>query len=130
VIDFLVKQVAKTLAINKKSHSPADLFWRLVLSSGFSEETYGRLVSHFTNDTTFIEEGGFTIIHRILFGQSKADLDQTLQDMPHLVDVQDAYGQSPRHWAATRGDVQSTIVLLKHGAQVDIVEKGGSTPLL
>jgi len=130
VIDFLVKQGADTLAVNQKKNSAADLFWRSVLSGGFPETTYGRLVSHFTDDTTFIEEGGFTVVHRILFGQSKADLDQTLQDMPHLIDEQDAYGQSPLHWAATRGDVPSVTSLLRHSAQVDIVERGGSTPLL
>jgi len=124
VIDFLVKQGADTLAVNQKKNSAADLFWRSVLS-GVPETTYGRLVSHFTDGTAFIEEGGFTVVHRILFGQSKADLDQTLQDMPHLIDEQDAYGQSPLHWAATRGDVPSVTTLLRHNATLDIVERGG-----
>lgn len=128
-IEFLLQQGADKLAVNQKKNSSADIFWRSVLSNGFPEAAYMRLASHF-DDTTFIEDGGFTIIHKIIFGQSKLDLDQTLTDLPHLVDQQDAYGLAPLHWAATRGDVHSISILLEHHAQVDIVERGGSTPLI
>jgi ankyrin repeat protein len=113
----------------KKKNSSADIFWRNVLSNGLTEDAYGRLVSRFT-DTTFIEDGGCTIIHKVIFGHSKADLDQMLTDFPHLVDQQDAYGLAPLHWAATRGDVRAIQTLLKHKANVHIVERGGSTPLI
>lgn len=53
-----------------------------------------------------------------------------LVDLPHLVDKQDAYGLTPLHWAATRGDLQAIDTLLKHNADVHIVERGGSTPLI
>ncbi|KAH8759371.1 ankyrin repeat-containing domain protein [Diaporthe sp. PMI_573] len=129
MIDFLLQQGADILAVNQKKNSSADIFWRNVLSNGLTEDAYGRLVSRFT-DTTFIEDGGFTIIHKVIFGQSKADLDQMLTDFPHLVDQQDAYGLAPLHWAATRGDVRAIQTLLKHKANVHIVERGGSTPLI
>ena len=128
-IEFLAKQGADTLTLNQKRSSSADIFWRSILSNGLPHATYSRLVSYFP-DTTFIEDGKFTIIHKIIFGQSKADLDQMLTDMPHLVNQQDAYGLAPLHWAATRGDEQSISTLLKHQAEVDIVERGGSTPLI
>ncbi|KAF2493332.1 ankyrin [Lophium mytilinum] len=129
MIEFLLKQGADTLAVNQKKNSSADIFWRSVLSNGLPEAAYGRLAAHFT-DTTFIEDGGYTIIHKIIFGQSKSNLDQMLRDLPHLVNQQDAYGLAPLHWAATRGDVQSISTLLEHHAEVDIVERGGSTPLI
>lgn len=129
MIDFLLKQGADILAVNQKKNSAADIFWRNWLSNGMPETAYGRLVSHFT-DTTFIEEGEFTIIHKIIFQQSNASLDQMLVDLPHLVNQQDAYGLTPLHWAATRGDLQAIDTLLKHNANIHIVERGGSTPLI
>ncbi|KPM35961.1 hypothetical protein AK830_g10613 [Neonectria ditissima] len=66
----------------------------------------------------------------IIFGQSKSNLDQMLRDLPHLTNQQDAYGLTPLHWAATRGDVKSISTLLEHKADVHIVERGGSTPLI
>lgn len=129
MIEFLLRQGADMLAVNQKKNSSADIFWRTILSNGLPAAAYHRLASYFT-DTTFIDDGGFTIIHKIIFGQSKANLDHLLTDMPNLVDQQDNYGLTPLHWAATRGDVESIATLLKHNANVNITERGGSTPLI
>lgn len=130
VIEFLLQQKADILAVNQKKNSSADIFWRNVLANGLPETAYRRLLPFFQDDKTYIEDGEFTIIHKIIFGQSTADLNTMLTDMPHLVNQRDAYGLSPLHWAATRGDVKSIETLLRHHAAVDILERGGSTPLI
>ncbi|KAJ3573335.1 hypothetical protein NPX13_g4738 [Xylaria arbuscula] len=92
-------------------------------------DAYERLSSCFS-DTTFIEDGGFTIVHKIIFGYIKCWFDEILRDLPDLVNQQDAYGLSPLHLAATRGDVESITTLLEHNAKGDMTERDGSTPLI
>jgi ankyrin repeat protein len=129
VIDFLLGQGADVVAENNKKNSASDLFWRAVLSNRLSEPVQLRLAERFI-DRSYVENAGFTSVHKIILGLTQIDLDQMLADSPHLINQPDAYGQTPLHWAATRGDEDAVATLLNHGADVHAMERGGSTPLI
>ena len=128
MIAFLLDQGADIHTVDRKQNSPGVLFWTIVLSKGMPREDYEPLVSRFQS-STYIEDGQFTVLHKIVFGMSHANLEDTLSDSTKLIDQPDAYGRTPLAWAASRADLQSASTLLKHGADPNIVERGGWGPL-
>ena len=126
---YLVYLGASAMDFDHAMFTPADYFWRSVLSNSFLEADALYLARHF-KDISFIGNGKFTLAHKIIFGLCELDLNQVLHELPDLINQKDAYGATPLHWAARRGDTESVSVLLSQGARVDEVERNGYTPLM
>lgn len=73
--------------------------------------------------------GGISIFDAAKTG-AVARIREILAASPGLVSVKDtAFGATPLHWAALRGQVESARVLLDKGADVAAVNNDGETPL-
>lgn len=51
------------------------------------------------------------------------------EEKEYIPNKQDAYGDSSQHWAALKADVPKLKWLYTHGADMNIVNKKGMTPL-
>ena len=64
----------------------------------------------------FLEERGFTQLHRTVIGLESGSLDEAMKLNPESVNTRDADGWTPLHWAARRGESAYMSNLLQHGA--------------
>lgn len=72
------------------------------------------------------EELGFSELHKIVCGFSIRDLDAEAQLHPELLDITDACGLSPLHFASRFGRADYVRTLLEHGSNPNI---GNQRPL-
>lgn len=80
-------------------------------------------------DINAIDEDGRTLLHKIIMNK---DLDKFkgIISNPRLdVNIPDANGYMPLHWAAEIGNDSIVTKLIKVGAKVDPINKYGDTPL-
>ncbi|KAK8175049.1 ankyrin repeat-containing domain protein [Phyllosticta citrichinensis] len=77
----------------------------------------------------FVDESGFTLIHRIVLGLSLHILEEELALHPEQINTQDAMGRTPLAWAAARGDARAVLTLLSHGADPNILDLQISGPV-
>ncbi|KAL8928807.1 MAG: hypothetical protein Q9208_001585 [Pyrenodesmia sp. 3 TL-2023] len=75
-----------------------------------------------TQDSDFVDEQNYTLLHRIVLGLSMQDLGEALSQHSNLIDVSDAMGRTALAWASARGDERSVVTLLQHGAEVNTVD--------
>lgn len=73
------------------------------------------------------EELGFSELHKIVCGFSIRDLDAEAQLHPELLDITDACGLSPLHFASRFGRADYVRTLLEHGSNPNI---GNERPLV
>lgn len=65
----------------------------------------------------FLEERGFSRLHRTVIGlEHHNSLDEIIELIPESIDIPDADGWTPLHWAARRGESAYLLNLLQHGA--------------
>ena len=60
--------------------------------------------------------------------ESPSKLEALLQDTSDLI-CMDNYGETPLHFAAALGTSEHVSLLLKYGANPNVINKGGETPL-
>ncbi|KAL8806006.1 MAG: hypothetical protein Q9200_005212 [Gallowayella weberi] len=75
-----------------------------------------------TQDSDFIEEQNYTLLHKIVLGLSMQDLEESISLHPDLIDAVDAMGRTALAWASARGDERSIVTLLHHGAEVNTID--------
>ncbi|KAK7529920.1 ankyrin repeat-containing domain protein [Phyllosticta citribraziliensis] len=88
---------------------------RLITKGGYHED--------------FVDESGFTLIHRIVLGLSLHILEEELAQHPEEINTQDTMGRTPLAWAAARGDARAVLTLLSHGADPNILDSQISGPV-
>lgn len=91
----------------------------------YAEDTFRLL----TQDSDWIEEQDFTLIHKAVLGLSMTDTEDAILQCPIQLDDKDGGGRTPLAWAAARGDERLVALLLGHGANPNVMEAHGSTPL-
>jgi ankyrin repeat protein len=75
------------------------------------------------------ERRKFTKIHKTVVGILHLDLEQVLQQNGHLINEVDADRRTALLYAAARGDHKSLEILLRYGADPNIVDRIGQGPL-
>jgi len=88
-----------------------------------------RLMTRGGHYDDFIDEAGFTQIHRIVLGLSFKSLEEELTLHPDDIDAQDCMGRTPLAWAAAKGDAHAVVALLSHGADPNIIDVQISGPV-
>jgi ankyrin repeat protein len=88
-----------------------------------------RLITRGGHYDDFIDEAGFTQVHRIVLGLSMKSLQEELALHPEDIDAQDFMGRTPLSWAAAKGDTRTVVALLSHGADPNIIDAHMSGPM-
>ena len=108
--------------------SPVVIAWDHVLSGNMSnEDTYA--ITEMFKDTDYLSTRQFTVIHKIVLGLVTKDLEIELQCSTSDINTVDTRGRSPLSWASARGDAQSVQTLLQHGANANLADNEGNSPL-
>lgn len=80
-------------------------------------------------DTGHAQTQGFSALHKIILGIVSKDLESELETSTTEINIGDSKNRTPLYWAAIRGDSQAVKTLLAFGANPDVVDKRGRTPL-
>lgn len=88
-----------------------------------------RLITRGGHYDDFINEAGFTQIHRIVLGLSFKSLEEELALHPEDINAQDCMGRTPLAWAAAKGDTRAVVALLSRGVDPNIIDVQISGPV-
>jgi uncharacterized protein len=110
------------------SRSALEYAWTKILGKGFTPTRLLEFQSIFT-DRECLEELGFTTLHKIVLGLHGANLLTEIATNTDAVNSTDNEGRTPISWAAQRGDLETLSVLLAHGADPHLSNRGRTTPL-
>ena len=77
----------------------------------------------------YLESRVFPPVHKIVLGLYHADLRQTLKISSSNIDDLDMDGRTALSWAAAKSDAKAVEVLLKFGANPNVVSHRGHGPL-
>lgn len=81
------------------------------------------------DDDEFLQSRQFTVLHKIILGLIPKRLQDELEYSTKEIDVVDSSGRTCVSWAAARGDEKSLKTLLQYGADPNLSDTQGSTPL-
>ena len=81
------------------------------------------------DDDEFLQCRQFTVLHKIVLGLIPKQLQDELEYSTKDIDAADSSGRTCVSWAAARGDQKSLQTLLQHGADPNLPDTQGSTPL-
>ena len=81
------------------------------------------------DDDEFLQNRQFTVLHKIVLGLIPKQLQDELKYSTKDIDVVDSSGRTCVSWAAARGDEKSLGTLLQYGADPNLPDTQGSTPL-
>ncbi|KAL9607926.1 MAG: hypothetical protein Q9167_007206 [Letrouitia subvulpina] len=112
----------------KATSTPAELAWDHILSGSLSEDTACQVAGIFSN-TDFLQSRQFTILHKIVLKLIPKDLKTELEYSTKELDATDSSGHTCASWAAKRGDDEALQILLDCGADPNIPDIHGNTPL-
>ena len=79
--------------------------------------------------SNFIDEEGYTQIHRVILGLSMESLGEVISMHPESIDAIDARGRTPLTWAASRGDEHAISLLLEAGADPNTFDNYGDSAI-
>ncbi|KAL8671041.1 MAG: hypothetical protein Q9224_007641, partial [Gallowayella concinna] len=116
------KPVAKT--DNSTRHKAFDN----LLQGGLNREAEEDLQC-LTSANDWIEEQGFSKLHKVVVGLRLSSLEEAIADSPESIDVVDAMRRTPLLWAAARGDHHAVQVLLNHKADPNVMDMYLSPPV-
>ncbi|KAH8645547.1 ankyrin repeat-containing domain protein [Tricladium varicosporioides] len=106
----------------------SDRMWDLVLTRGLTDSQRDT-IQCLLDQSDYIEEHNFPLVHKIVLKLSLRGLEEELMANPLAVFETDSEGRSALCWAAGRGDERSTLILLSHGADPNVLDKNGRSPL-
>ena len=75
--------------------------------------------------SNFIDEEGYTQLHRVILGLSMESLEEVISMYPESINAIDARGRTPLTWAASRGDEHAISLLLDAGADPNTFDNYG-----
>lgn len=74
------------------------------------------------------DSDGKVPLHLAVWGDPKPGVVHLLIEVGTHVDMTNSYGYTALHWAAKHGHLESARLLLKAGAQIDILNQNGDSP--
>ena len=79
--------------------------------------------------SNFIDEEGYSQLHRVVLGLSMESLEEVISMHPESINAIDARGRTPLTWAASRGDERAMSLLLDAGADPNTFDNYGDGAL-
>ena len=116
-------------SILKASATPEAQIFAYMLQGRLSQEDI-EVLSCVIQGSNFIDDQGYTQIHRVVLGLSMKRLEEVISMHPESIDAVDAQGRTPLTWAASRGDEHAVSLLLDAGADpntFDVYSDGAIT---
>ena len=95
-----------------------------MLRGSLSQEDI-EVLSCIIQGSDFIDDQGYTQIHRVVLGFSMTRLEDTISMHPENINAIDARGRTPLSWAASRGDEHAVSLLLNAGADPNTCDNYG-----
>ena len=108
----------------KYSVTPMSQIFDFMLQGRLSQEDI-EVLSCVTQGSDFIDEEGYTQVHRVVLGLSTTPLEEIISMHPESIDATDARGRTPLTWAASRGDEHALSLLLDAGADPNTFDTYG-----
>ena len=110
-------------ALTKPMYSSAsDLAWTMILGKTCSDpDGFQQLYA----EDHELDNMNFNIIHKIVLELVSRDLDDELELSTAFINVVDSKGRTPLSWAVQRGDHDSALKLLEHGANPNVFDRTG-----
>ncbi|CZR57766.1 uncharacterized protein PAC_07655 [Phialocephala subalpina] len=99
----------------------AEVFW----DSG----ELNQLVKQMSFDTSFIQERQFGRLHKVVLQKNSERLRKELESSTRDINMGDSNGCTPLQWAAIRNDPECLRLLLVHGANPNLHDKGHCLPI-
>ncbi len=125
---FLVREGVTTETEDDFTNSPVSIVWQKILSRTLTGDESSRMAGLFS-DTDYLETRQFTILHKIVLDLIPRTLESELEFSTKDLDSVDSSGRTCASWAAARGDSETMGTLLRYGANVNICDGQGASPL-
>ena len=109
----------------RRDCSPEARVFELILQNRLSQEDI-EVLSCVVQVSNFIDEQGYSQIHRVILGLSMASLEEVIAMHPRSINAVDAVGRTPLSWAASRGEEHAVALLLEAGADPDVFDVYGN----
>ena len=110
------------------NNRPSATVWQKILSKSLTADESSRMASLFS-DTDYLETRQFTILHKIVLGLVPRTLESELEYSTQDLDSIEASGRICVSRAAARGNSKALRTLLNYGADVNICDGQGVSPL-
>ena len=113
---------------NDVGRTASDIIWEYSLvgnSGGEENSVFGSMLG----DSDHMQTSRFSALHKIIMGLSPDDLGSVLESSTADINVGDSNNMTPLALATFRNDKQAVKLLLAFGANPNIVDKWGSSPL-
>lgn len=107
--------------IDHLDHSPREKAYDYLLCGHRTKEVEETLLC-LSPGGNWLNEGNYTLLHKIVLGLSTADLEETLLLLAAEINAIDVQGRTALIWAAAKGDSRAVALLLSHGADPNIFD--------
>lgn len=102
--------------------------WAQALSGSLSSSEFDLVTTIFPS-ATYQETRQFSVLHKIVLGLMKKDLRYELECSTSGINAVDSSGRTCLSWAAARGDVTALECLMDFGADPNLPDLQGCSPL-
>ncbi|KAL8804129.1 MAG: hypothetical protein Q9182_002762 [Xanthomendoza sp. 2 TL-2023] len=125
---FLIGEGARVDNEDDFHNTPTSLAWEKILSGVLTGDEASMVASMFAN-TDFLQTRQFSVLHKIVLHliprTIESELDYTTRDLNAV----DSSGRTALAWAAARGDELALKTLIDYGADINLPDGQGNTPL-
>ena len=128
IVRFLLEQGADAELSNAVGRTPVDIYWEMVFAGRSVNIGVGNHWSLF-EDSDYVQTRQLTILHKIVLGLVSRDLKAELELSTADINAKDGGGRTPLVWATIRVDESAVRTLLAFGADPNITDMYGCTPL-
>ncbi len=125
---FLLDQGADPNHPNNLGRTSSESLWEYSFAGRFGNEGIS-VVGSMLKDTSHMQTQGFSTLHKIILGIASKDLESELKTSTARINVGDSKNRTPLWWAVIRSDLQAVKTLLVFGANPNILDNWGHSPL-
>ena len=125
---FVIEQGADPNLSDGIGRAASSRLWDYSFSGRYGDEGIS-IVTNMLKDTDYTETRGFSTLHKIVLGVNARDIHDLLEDSTASVNVGDAQGRTPLHWATIRDDLNCVKALVAAGADPNLIDRSGTSSL-
>lgn len=125
---FLLQQGADPDLPNNIGQTASEGLWEQSFAGLYGTEGVS-IVGSLLKDTDYIETRRFSTLHKIILGILHRDLKSELEISTAEINTGDSHNRTPLCWATIHNDLRAVKTLLAFGANPNLVDGNGHTPL-